>query len=300
MTSKKKDNKDPKNQVETTGHEWDGIEELNNPLPRWWLWVFYVTVIWSIGYWVIYPAWPVFHADGERGGTKGMWEWTQYRKLEEEQEEIQQRRQTYLQRFHKASFDEIINDPTLYTFAIAGGKAAFKDNCATCHGSGGAGAKSYPNLNDDDWIWGGDLENIYLTIKYGVRIHEEGRQSEMPSYAGVLTKEQIRSIAHYVQAMHPQQKTAELISVSNISLGKQLYQENCASCHREDGTGDREIGAPNLADAIWLKSEDGSLEAIIQQMTAPRHGMMPAWVDRLDEDSIRQLTIYVHSLGGGE
>ena len=150
--------------VDTTGHEWDGIKELNNPLPRWWLWIFYLTVIWSVGYWVVYPSWPTLSGEGYRGGTVGAFEWTQYQKLADEQQEILDRRAGYLEKFSDASFEKVMNDPELYAFAVAGGKAAFKDNCATCHGTGGAGAPGYPNLNDDDWIWGGDIGNLFVTI----------------------------------------------------------------------------------------------------------------------------------------
>ena len=300
--------KDEVTGVDTTGHEWDGIKELNNPLPRWWLWIFYITIIWSIGYWVVYPAWPTLSGEGERGGTKGSFEWTQYKKLKEEQQVILDRRSVYLERFHDASFEEIVNDPELYAFAIAGGHAAFKDNCATCHGTGGEGAPGYPNLNDDDWIWGGDIASIYQTIKYGIRMHDEAHDSVMPAYDDMLNTEEIAAVTDYVIGLHNNGSTLderrdqegvneELISVS---LGAQIFAQQCATCHGVDGRGMREFGAPNLADAIWLKSEDGSKDAIMSQIRNPKHGMMPAWVDRLDENTLRQLTVYVHSLGGGE
>jgi cytochrome c oxidase cbb3-type subunit 3 len=297
----KKNGKTP----DTTGHEWDGIKEYNNPLPRWWLWIFYLTIIWSIGYWVVYPAWPVLSGDAERGGSKGSFAWTQYKKLAIEQQEIVDRRAGYLKRFHQASTEEILNDAELYAFAIAGGKSAFKDNCATCHGTGGAGAPGYPNLNDDDWIWGGDMENIYQTIKYGVRMHDEGRQSMMPEYGSMLTKEQINAVADYVIGLHTGKSEIPADDVTEEALaeypqGARIFRENCAACHGNDGKGMREVGAPNLADAIWLKTADGNREGIISQIRNPKHGLMPAWGERLDEDTLRQLTLYVHSLGGGE
>lgn len=303
MSDQNKNDKDSLSGVETTGHEWDGIKELNNPLPRWWLWVFYVSIIWSIGYWVVYPAWPSWSKEG-RGGTKGTLEWTQYKKLDAERQEILDRREGYLERFHGLSFDEIKNDPELYAFAIAGGQSAFRDNCAACHGTGGAGAPGYPNLNDDDWIWGGRTEDIYQTIKYGVRMHDESHQSIMPPFNQMLTGEQTKAVAHYVHDLYsgqskipPENLSAE--EVAALPLGAKVFRQNCASCHGNDAKGSREFGAPNLADAIWLKS-DGNVPAIISQIQNPKHGMMPAWVDRLDDDTIRELTIYVHSLGGGE
>ena len=304
MSDKRKD-VDETTGTETTGHEWDGIKELNSPLPRWWLWVFYLTVIWSIGYMVVYPAWPTLSGEGERGGTVGMFEWTQYKQLAEQQAEIKALRGEYLERFQQASFEEVMQDETLYTFALAGGASAFKDNCATCHGTGGAGAPGYPNLNDDDWIWGGDLESIYTTIQYGIRMHDDGHQSMMPAYGDMLSSEEIEAVADYVIGIHSAKSiiTSDEMdeeTLAALPLGARVYQEQCAACHGNDGTGDRTLGAPNLADAIWLKSEDGSVGAIASQIRTPKHGMMPAWVDRLDNDTIRQLSIYVHSLGGGE
>ena len=292
--------------VDTTGHEWDGIKELNNPLPRWWLWIFYLTVIWSVGYWVVYPSWPTLSGEGYRGGTVGAFEWTQYQKLADEQQEILDRRAGYLEKFSDASFEKVMNDPELYAFAVAGGKAAFKDNCATCHGTGGAGAPGYPNLNDDDWIWGGDIGNLYVTIKYGIRMHDEGRQSMMPSYGDMFSREDIDAVADYVVKLS-EGSNQLAVGVEGADgektyadRGTEIFAQHCATCHGVDGKGDYEYGAPNLADAIWLKSDDGSREAIISQIRNSKHGQMPAWVDRLDEDTIRELAIYVHSLGGGE
>ncbi|MEM6603652.1 MAG: cytochrome-c oxidase, cbb3-type subunit III [Pseudomonadota bacterium] len=278
--------------VETTGHEWDGIKELNNPAPRWWLWVFFITCIWAIGYWVIYPAWPVFFGDNARGGTKGLYEWTQYSKLKDDQTEITNLRGEYLTRFRKSSFEDIAQDPVLYSFAIAGGKSAFKDNCATCHGTGGAGAKGYPNLNDDDWIWGGTVEDIHQTLLYGIRsTHEETRYSEMNSFKDMLTDDQINEVATFVYNASHGKATDE--------KGSMLFQENCAACHGADGRGLREIGAPNLMDQVWLYGGK-SVHEIAGQIRVPKHGMMPHWEGRLDPQTIRQLAIYVHALGGGE
>lgn len=272
--------------VETTGHEWDGIKELNLPAPRWWLIVFAITCIWSVGYWVVYPAWPTLS-----GNTKGSLGWTQYTKLRDEQAEITARRGAFAERIKARTLEEIQKDPELYAFAIAGGKTMFKENCAACHGTGAAGGRGYPNLNDDDWLWGGDLKSIYHTLKVGVRTtHDDTRISQMPAFGGMLKKQEIASIADHVLSLSSHK--------GGNAIGATLFKENCASCHGEDGRGIRELGAPNLADAIWLYGGDKA--SIMQQVSNPRHGVMPAWDARLPDETIKQLTIYVHSLGGGE
>lgn len=272
--------------VETTGHEWDGLKELNNPAPRWWLWVFFVTVIWSIGYWVVYPAWPTIS-----GHTQGSAGWTSHKKLAAEQAEIIAHRGVYAERIQKASIDQIQHDPDLYAFAVAGGKAAFKENCAACHGTGAQGGPGYPNLNDDDWVWGGKLADIEATIRHGVRsTHDETRTSQMPAFSSMLTQAQTAKLATHVLSLSG--KSAD------DAEGAALFQQNCAACHGESGHGNREMGAPNLADAIWLYKGDRA--SIVRQIRHPRHGMMPNWEGRLPEETIKELTIYVHSLGGGE
>ncbi|WP_417462688.1 cytochrome-c oxidase, cbb3-type subunit III [Kordiimonas sp.] len=277
--------------IETTGHEWDGIKELNNPSPRWWLIVFLASVIWAVGYWVVYPAWPTLSGNGERGGTKGSMGWTQYDELKEQQAEITARKAAYLTRFEDASFSEIQQNPELYAFAVAGGAAAFKDNCATCHGTGGAGSAGYPNLNDDDWLWGGDINSLHDTIRFGVRSsHDETRFSEMPAFGDMLGEAEIEATADYVLSF-----TTDAVPTD---MGRQTYEDNCAACHAEDGTGDKSLGAPNLADAIWFYGNDRA--DIMSQIRKPKHGVMPNWEARLDANTIRQLAIYVHSLGGGE
>lgn len=292
MTSNNNKEIDKHTGVETTGHEWDGIKELNNPAPRWWLIVFFICCIWSFGYWVVYPAWPTLSGEGERGGTKGNLGWTQYSQLKQQQADIVARKAEYLEKFRGSSFEQILSEPDLYAFAIAGGKAAFKDNCATCHGTGGAGGNGYPNLNDDDWLWGGNIDAIYQTIKYGIRsANDETRVSEMPKFAGMLADKDIDSIATYVEGLSKGQNVSE--------EGAALFKTNCASCHGEDGKGGREFGAPNLADSIWLYS-NGEKAKIASQIKSPRHGLMPHWIGRLNDDTIRQITVYVHSLGGGE
>lgn len=275
--------------VETTGHEWDGLKELNHPAPRWWLWVFFITVIWSVGYWVVYPAWPTLS-----GNTKGVKDWTQYKKLEGEQREIMQRRGEQAERLKQSSLKDIQNDPELYAFAQAAGKTQFRENCAACHGTGAQGGRGYPNLNDDDWLWGGDLAAIYQTLKSGIRSgHPDARQSQMPAFADILKKEEVEQVTAYVLSLREGGKPS-----TSHEAGAKLFQQNCASCHGETGHGGRQFGAPNLADALWLYGGDAA--SISAQIRHPRHGVMPAWGERLPDETIKALTIYVHSLGGGE
>ncbi len=278
--------------VETTGHEWDGLKELNNPAPRWWLWVFYVCIAWSVAFWILYPSWPTLS-----GSTKGILGWTKYKKLEAQQAVITARQNVYLTRFEKASFDKILNDPELYKFAVAAGHATFKDNCATCHGTGGAGGKGYPNLNDDDWLWGGMIGDIYQTIRYGINSgHDEARSSQMPAFGDdeLLEKEEINAVVDYVLSLSGGKDAPE----ESVSAGKDIFAENCSSCHGEDAKGSHEIGAPNLTDSIWLYG--GDRETVLKTVNSGRSGLMPAWVQRLDDNTIRELAVYVHELGGGQ
>lgn len=289
----KKDNKpdiDDVTGVETTGHEWDGLKELNNPLPRWWVWVLLVTIIWSIGYYIYYPAWPT-----PDGNTEGLLGYTQYKELVESQEEIFAKQAQYLEQFEKASYEEILNDPLLYAFAMAGGRAAFKENCAQCHGTGAAGGPGFPNLNDDDWIWGGTIPDIYQTLQHGIRVQGDfdTRLSQMPSFGedDLLTNDQINTVVDFVLSLNKE-------GMSETHEGYQIFQENCASCHGMDARGQYEFGAPNLTDTIWLYG--GDRKDVYETIIHSRAGMMPAWKDRLDQNTIRQISLYVHQLGGGE
>jgi cytochrome c oxidase cbb3-type subunit 3 len=291
MADEKK--KDELSGVETTGHEWDGLRELNNPAPRWWLWVFIVTVIWSIGYWVIYPAWPTIS-----GATKGNWEWTQYKELKDSQSQITARRSKYAERFHGASLEEIRNDAELYEFARVGGAAAFKENCAACHGTGAAGGKGYPNLNDDDWLWGGTLAQIHETIRVGVNSgHDETRGTQMPAFGrdGLLTPEQITDVVEYTEKLHLGDKANV---TESYTRGEKVFADSCAACHGPGGTGNAELGAPRLNDEIWLWG--GDRQSIHNTVLNAHTGVMPAWDHRMDADAIKALSIYVHSLGGGQ
>jgi cytochrome c oxidase cbb3-type subunit III len=276
---------------DTTGHEWDGIKELNTPLPKWWVYVFIATIVWSFGYWVVYPAWPGF-----TGYTKGLLGYNTRASLEQSLKAAAETRRVWTDRLASASVEQIAGDPELLNYSIAGGRTLFAENCSPCHGSGGQGAPGYPNLADDNWMWGGDLKSIDQTIRYGIRSgHQQARVSEMPRFGadGLLTVAQISDVADYVLSLSGGKAPAEV-----IDRGRQVFAENCASCHGEKGQGSREFGAPALNHGIWLYAGDKA--AILRQITKPRHGVMPSWAGRLDDVSIKLLAVYVHSLGGGE
>lgn len=291
MAEKKKDELSG---VETTGHEWDGIEELNNPMPSWWVTIFIICIIFAVGYWVVYPSWPSGNKDA-RGGTEGSFGWSSTKRLEERRAQIMERRAKYMKRFENASFDEIMKDEELMQFAIAGGASAFKDNCATCHGTGAQGGPGFPNLNDDDWIWGGTIDDIYQTLLYGIRSgHDEARESQMPAFGRdeLLEEEDIKHLIAFIPTL------ANGKGGDAAHPGASIFDENCASCHGTNGQGGREFGAPNLSDAIWLYG--GDEKSLHETIYNARAGVMPTWAERLPEHTIRQLAIYVHSLGGGE
>jgi cytochrome c oxidase cbb3-type subunit 3 len=283
--------KDAHSGVETTGHEWDGITELDNPLPRWWLWIFYATIVWSIGYWVVMPAWPLL-----TDYTRGVLGHSQRQIVASDIEALKAARAGYGEKLTTVSLAEIESDPALQEVALAWGKSAFGDNCATCHGAGGGGAKGYPNLNDDVWLWGGKLDDIRLTLMVGIRsAHPEARQSQMPAFGtdGILEPAQIRDLSQYVMSLSGRSTDTE-----GVSRATQLFADNCAACHGPEGKGNREFGAPNLTDAEWLYGGD---QATIQEtITKARGGVMPTWAGRLDGPTINALAVYVHSLGGGE
>ncbi|MCC6889708.1 MAG: cytochrome-c oxidase, cbb3-type subunit III [Hyphomicrobiales bacterium] len=275
----------------TTGHEWDGIRELNTPLPRWWLWLFYITIIWSVGYWILYPSWPLISSY-----TPGVLNWNSRTAVLADLEALRAQRGPLAERLAQSTLQEIAADENLSQFARAQGRPAFLENCAPCHGSGGGGARGYPNLLDDEWIWGGRLEDIELSIRHGIRSAQStARQGSMPAFGrdGILKRPEIEAVADYVRSL----AGLEGGSAADREQGKRVFEESCASCHGADGRGQRDFGAPNLTDAIWLYGVDRA--SIIEGLLNGRGGMMPAWEGRLDESTIKALAIYVHTLGGG-
>lgn len=277
---------------DTTGHEWDGIQEYNNPLPRWWLWTLYATILWSIGYWIVYPAWPLV-----TNHTRGLFGYSQRLTVMEDVAAAQAQRLALGKGLADASLEQIRTDPNLLRLALAGGRAAFGDNCASCHGAGATGGPGYPSLQDDDWLWGGTLDAIHETLRVGIRsTHADTRTGEMPAFGrdGILKRDEITAVTAHVRAI----AGLEAAPAALAKQGAEVFAAQCAVCHGDAGKGNRDLGAPNLTDAIWLNGS--SAAQITASIANGRKGVMPHWEGRLDPVTIKSLTVYIHSLGGGE
>jgi cytochrome c oxidase cbb3-type subunit III len=281
---------DKKPEPATTGHVWDGIREYDNPMPRWWLWVFYLTIIWGIGYTILYPAWPLIN-----GATRGLWGGSTREEVAAEIKAFDDANAAIEAKLAAAPLVSIAADPELGPFAQNAGKAVFATWCAQCHGAGAAGAKGFPNLLDNDWLWGGTIDDVHTTISHGIRntTDPDARFSQMPAFGEILEKADIEAVVNHVLAISGQEHDAGL-----AANGATVFADNCAACHGDAGTGDRAQGAPNLTDAIWLFGGDSL--SLTETVEKARFGVMPAWAGRLSESDIRAVATYVHSLGGGE
>jgi cytochrome c oxidase cbb3-type subunit 3 len=277
----------------TTGHEWDGIKELNTPLPRWWLWTFYATILFAIIYWVLYPAWPLLTTF-----SHGVLGFSSRGQVAEDIRAIQALRAQTEAGLDKASVTEIVADKKLLSLALAHGKAAFAENCSPCHGSGGQGGKGYRNLTNEDWLWGGTLDDIQTTITHGIRADydKDTRSSAMPAFGrdGILKPEEIRQVASYVRTLS---KLPPETGV-DVDAGKQIFADNCAVCHGDDGKGNTSLGSANLTDGLQLYG--GDLKDLNYTIANARNSTMPAWGARLDPVTIKTLAVFVHSLGAGQ
>ena len=277
--------------VETTGHEWDGIRELDNPLPRWWLWVFYICIAVAIGYWVLFPAWP-----GLTSYTKGTLGQSDRAAVAQDLKGLQTLRGAEAAKLKTASLAEIEANPQLQAYALAVGQSVFGDNCATCHGTGGTGGKGYPNLRDDVWLWGGTLDDIHHTLNVGIRSENpETRFSQMPAFGKdqLLTTAEISDLTEYVVALSGRKANANA-----VARATPVYVAQCVACHGAEGKGDPLQGAPNLTDADWLY---GSSRAEINgQIVNGRAGVMPTWQARLSPETIKALAVYIHANAGGQ
>lgn len=284
---------DEATQTATTGHEWDGIKELDTPMPRWWLWAFYATIVWGVVYVILYPAWPLVH-----GATPGLLGYSSRATVQREVDAVRAAQAPLDAELLATPIDQVAQNPELERFAIAGGGAVFRNNCMQCHGAGGQGAiGGFPALVDDDWLWGGTLADIQQTVTHGIRYEADAdtRFSQMPAFGELLEPAQIDDLVQYVSMISGQQHDAAM-----AESGRQLFLDNCSSCHGEDGKGSHEFGAPNLTDAIWLYGGDpATLHHTIQYA---RFGIMPSFSlgNRLRPEDIAKVAIYVHSLGGGQ
>lgn len=282
----------------TTGHEWDGIREYDKPMPRWWLYTFYLCIIWGVGYVIAYPAWPMIG-----GATPGLLGYSTRGEVAQEIARVEEANEAINAELAAADLSTIADNANLHSYALNAGGAVFRTWCAQCHGSGAAGADGYPNLLDNDWLWGGSVEDIHYTVTHGIRNSEDedARYSEMPAFGRdeLLDKEQVGQVANYVMSiagLTPKDAGA-------VEAGAEIFAENCTSCHGEDGKGDREQGAPNLVDALWLYhggDNRADYEDIYETVYNSRFGVMPAWTSRLSEAEIAAVATYVHGLGGGE
>ncbi|MFO1082808.1 MAG: cytochrome-c oxidase, cbb3-type subunit III [Reyranellaceae bacterium] len=279
--------KDALSGTNTTGHEWDGVKELNTPLPTWWVYTFYATIAFAIVYCAMYPAWPWL--SGHTQGMLGYWSRGQ---LMQDLDAQAKARSAYVERIRKTPLADIRKDPELFNFAMAGGRSAFQTNCMQCHGAGGAGSVGYPNLVDDDWLWGGSLDQIYTTIQHGIRNSDDkSRQSMMPRFGAdnMLNAQQIGAVTDFVLSLSGKGKATP--------EGSKIFAEQCAACHGPQGKGNQEVGAPNLADGLWLYG--GDRDSVYRSIFYAHNGNMPSWSERLDDATIKMLAVYVHSLGGG-
>ncbi len=277
--------------TETTGHEWDGIKELNTPLPRWWVWVFFACIVWAVGYWILMPAWPLANSY-----THGLLHHSQRAAVVAALDALKADRSKFELRLEQTPLHKVESDPDLLQFALAEGKSAFGDNCAPCHGAGAQGSRGYPNLNDDVWLWGGTLDDIQHTIAAGVRsTSPDTRQSQMPAFGrdGILKPAQIDDLTEYVVSLS--HRPADAAAVKRAA---KLFADNCAACHGDKGAGSQAVGAPNLTAGVYLYGP--RRQDIHDQIWNGHGGVMPTWGGRLSPVTIKALAVYVHSLGGGE
>jgi len=305
-------NKQSEGAVETTGHSWDGdLQEYNNPLPRWWLWAFYATIVFSLGYWLIYPAWPIGggYTTGlfntitfkDNKGQEVTTHWNTRSLLIQDMQEGDEalKQKAYLQKVAQSSYQQIVSDPDMKTFTFSIGKSLFGDNCAACHQQGGAGiVGGYPNLADDDWLWGGSFTTIETTIRHG-------RLGYMPDFGNTFDDEQLEALANYVLSLSGHKMDAQ-----KVKLGSQIFngeQGGCYYCHDKGGVGKQERGSANLTDQVWTIANVPDAQGVEAKKAAIKHVIrngvyrqMPVWEGRLDDTQIKLLTTYVHELGGGK
>ncbi len=282
--------RDPLTGHQTTGHEWNGITELNTRVPRAVWWAIGITHVWALLIWLLYPTWPLFFTY-----TKGLLGVDQQEQVEENVRELRLARADWVDAIERLSFDEIRADSNLMNIVAKTGPVLFADNCSGCHGAKAQGGPGFPTLSDLDWLWGGEDETIMETLRVGINApHPETRVSQMMSFGrdGILTREEIRTVIDYVMSLS--NPGAEVDPV-RLAAGASLFADNCAGCHGEDAKGVRELGAPNLTDGVWLYGGDAT--TLFHTIHDGRQGWMPAWEDRMSLADRKILTIYIRELG---
>jgi cytochrome c oxidase cbb3-type subunit 3 len=284
--------RDPVTGRETTGHIWNGIKELDTPVPRGVLMFLIVTHIWAIGWWFLLPAWPLGSTY-----TKGILGVDQRTTVEAMVAEGRRERASWMAKIETEPYEAVLADPALMETVRQTGNQLFGDNCAACHGRDGRGGAGYPNLSDDDWLWGGTPELIEATVRLGINsTHAESRVAQMLAFGrdGILDRNQVTNVAAYVYSLSHADfltyKTAE-----QIAAGREVFAANCVACHGDDARGKRDLGAPDLTDNVWLYG--GDMQTIVSSIYGGRTGHMPTWNDRLSDGEIRTLSLYVHDLG---
>ena len=272
----------------TTGHEWNGIKELNTPVPRPVYFFLILAFLFAVGYWILMPTWPI-----GTSYTKGLLGFDQRVFVTEDVKQAAAERAAWTDRIEKESFADIQKDPRLMHDVRETGKALFGDNCAACHGRQATGGKGFPNLTTNSWLWGGSPEQIAETIKVGINsTHPESRTSQMPAFGrdGILQRNDIEKVVAYLRSL----SGASGAQAGDVTAGQKIFADNCASCHGEDAKGNSETGAPNLTDRFWIYG--GDPQTIYTTVWGGRQGHMPTWEARLSPVERKILAIYTADL----
>jgi len=271
----------------TTGHEWSGIKELNTPVPRAVYFFLAAAFLFSVGYWVLMPAWPLGATY-----TKGLLGIDQRNVVAASLKDAAMDRESWTRKIASEDYAAVQADPVLMATVRETGHELFGDNCAACHGANATGGPGFPNLTTSSWLWGGKPEDIFTTIRVGINsAHKDSRTSQMPAFGRdqMLPRGDILKVASYVYSLsNPPSKQ---VDPKNVEAGKAIFAANCVSCHGENAKGNPELGAPNLTDKFWIYG--GSLETIDTTIWGGRQGHMPTWEDRLSELDRKILTLYL-------
>ena len=285
------DERDPHTGHKTTGHEWNGIKELNTPVPKA-VWFFLiVTGLFSLGYWILMPAWPT-----GRSYTPGLLGRSDSQQVRAQREAARLARADWYKQLEAASYAQLLADPAAMDRIRSEGARLFGDNCVACHGSGGHGGLGFPNLADRDWLWGGSPEAVAETIRVGVNsTHPNTRVSEMIAFGagGILNSGQVANVADYVASLSD--PALAKAKPNSVRAGRAVFEANCVPCHGADARGNQTLGAPNLTDRAWING--GGWPAIYSTISGGRKGEMPSWEGRLTPAERKLLTVYVLDLG---